>query len=76
MNHSKNMPPYPTQRRIALDLARKKYLLISNIYFMEKSMIGGDFHNFASLTLAKRELRRINEKLSGETMKNYLKSVI
>ncbi len=61
------------QRLLAISLVSRKKELLSDILFWEKSLALGDFHDFANLVRAKKELKEINEILSSETMENYEK---
>jgi len=57
------MPPYPTQRRSIKDLSLRKSQVLSDMMFYEKSLGYGDFHDWARLARARKELKEINQIL-------------
>ena len=70
------MPPYPSCRQRANALVARKNDLLSQMIFMEKSLAGWDFRNFAKLVRAKDELHRINQQLEeSEVMRNYAQKI-
>lgn len=68
-----NPPPYPTQRRQALDLHRYREQLLETVYFIEKALLNRDFHDFPQLLKAKQELTLVDKKLSSDIMKHYMR---
>ena len=69
------IPPYPTQRKIAGDLIRRRHKLLGDMIFMENSLLNRDFTCYRDLLVAKQELNEINERLSTASMKNYVKAI-
>lgn len=67
------MPPYPSQKRTALDLVARKKQLFLDLLFMERTQIGGDFRYFKALVKIRKELKSINDKLSHPLMEHYAK---
>jgi len=58
-----NPPPYPTPFRILSNLISKRDDLLSDMIFMEKSLSTGDFHDWAKLVRARKDLKELNAKL-------------
>ena len=70
MKRPKGMPPYPGQNRRLSDLSNRKYSLLTDMIFWEKSLGYGDFHDWVKLTKARKELKEINQRLERRDI-NY-----
>ena len=74
MKKPKNMPPYPSQKRVAQDLVLRRKSLASDLMFMERVQSGGDFRYFRDIVKTRKELKEIYEKLSPTLMEHYAKN--
>jgi hypothetical protein len=61
----KNMPPYPSKRQQVQDLLNRKNTLLSEMMFIEQSMLNRDFANFSRFIQLKQDVKQINHTIEN-----------